>query len=98
MQFMIWVKQLRKEKDWSGIKKKGKKPHEGPTRRIQKTEKKIKELKIKIERKKEEDWKEINSKKEILQKLKRWADKQLNRNEEIIYVKEKRLINEDIVA
>ena len=44
----------RKGLKWNQ-KRKEKKTHEGPTRRIQKIEKKIKELKVKIKRKKEED-------------------------------------------
>ena len=36
-------------------------------------------------------WKSPKKEKEILQKLKKWADQKLNRNEELICVKEKAL-------
>ena len=78
-------------------KRKESKNQEGPNRRIRKLEKQIKELRKilawtsneihgrKIKRK------STKKKKEIPQKLKKWADQQLNRNEELICVKEKAL-------
>ena len=80
--------------------KKGKKikNQEGsPNRRIRKLEKQIKELRQilawtsnEIHRRKIKS-KSTKKEKEILQKLKKWADQQLNRNEELICVKEKAL-------
>ena len=76
--------------------KKGKKikNQEGsPNRRIRKLEKQIKELRQilawtsnEIHRRKIKR-KSRKKKKEIMQKLKKWADRQLNRNEELIFVK-----------
>ena len=79
-------------------KRKENKNQEGsPNRRIRKLEKQIKELRQilawtsnEIHRRKVK-WKSTKKEKEILQKLKKWADQQLNRNEELICVKEKAL-------
>ena len=38
-------------------------------------------------------WKSTKKEKEILQKLKKWVDQKLNRNEQLICVKEKALCN-----
>ena len=74
-------------------KNKKNKNQEGPNRRIQKLEKQIKELRQilawtsnEIHRRKIKR-KSRKKKKEIMQKLKKWADRQLNRNEELIFVK-----------
>ena len=76
-------------------KEKKKKNQERPNRRIQKLEKQVKELRqiptwtsnkthrSKIKRE------SIKKEKEILQKLKEWADQELNRNGELICVKVK---------
>ena len=77
-------------------KRKENKNQEGsPNRRIRKLEKQIKELRQilawtsnEIHRRKVK-WKSTKKEKEILQKLKKWADQLLNRNEELICVKEK---------
>ena len=68
-------------------KRKEKKNQKGPNRRIQKLEKQIKEMKQilawtsnKINRRKIKR-ESAKKEKEILQKLKKWADQQLNRNE-----------------
>ena len=75
------------------VKRKGNKNHEGSNRRIQKLEKHIKELRqilgwtsneIHVSKFKR---KSTKKKKRILQKLKKWTDQQLNRNEELICVK-----------
>ena len=79
-------------------KRKENKNQEGsPNRRIRKLEKQIKELRQilawtsnEIHRRKIKR-KSTKKEKEILQKLKKWADQQLNRNEELICVKEKAL-------
>ena len=83
----------RKELKKNMVKRKGNKNQEGPNRRIQKIEKHIKELRqilgwtsneihmSKFKRK------STKKKKRILQKLKKWTDQQLNRNEELICVK-----------
>ena len=79
-----------------GVKRKEKrkenKNQEEPNR-IQKLKKQIKELRQilawtsnEIHRRKIKR-KSRKKKKEILQKLKKWADQQLNRNEELIFVK-----------
>ena len=79
-----------------GVKRKEKrkenKNQEEPNR-IQKLEKQIKELRQilawtsnEIHRRKIKR-KSRKKKKEIMQKLKKWADRQLNRNEELIFVK-----------
>ena len=74
-------------------KRKENKNQEGPNRRIRKLEKQIKELRQilawtsnEIHRRKIKR-KSRKKKKEIMQKLKKWADRQLNRNEELIFVK-----------
>ena len=77
-------------------KRKENKSQEGPpNRRIRKLEKQIKELRQilawtsnEIHRRKIKR-KSTKKEKEILQKLKKWADQQLNRNEELICVNEK---------
>ena len=76
-------------------KRKENKNQEGLNIRIQKPEKQIKELRQilawisnEIHRRKIKR-KSTKKEKEILQKLKKWADQQLNRNEELIRVKEK---------
>ena len=76
-------------------KNKENKNQEGPNRRIRKLKKQIKELRKilawisnKIHRRKIKK-KSTKKEKEILQKLKKWADRQLNRNEELIFVNEK---------
>ena len=75
------------------LKRKGNKNHKGPNKRIQKLEKHIKELRqilgwtsneIHVSKFKR---KSTKKKKRILQKLKKWTDQQLNRNEELICVK-----------
>ena len=73
------------------------KNQERPNRRIRKLEKQIKELRQilawtsnEIHRRKIKR-KSTKKEKEILQKLKKWADLQLSRNEELICVKEKAL-------
>ena len=78
-------------------KRKENKNQEGPNRRIRKLKKQIKELRQilawtsnEIHRRKIKR-KSTKKEKEILQKLKKWADQQLNRNEELICVKEKAL-------
>ena len=79
-----------------GVKRKEKrkenKNQEEPNR-IQKLKKQIKELRQilawtsnEIHRRKIKR-KSRKKKKEIMQKLKKWADRQLNRNEELIFVK-----------
>ena len=78
-------------------KRKENKNREEPSRRIRKLQKQIKELRQilawtseEINRRKIKR-KSTKNEKEILQKLRKWADQQLNRNEELICVKEKAL-------
>ena len=79
-------------------KRKGKKNNlDGPNRRIRKLEKHIKELRQilawtsnEIHRQRVKR-KSTKKEREIFQKLKEWANQQLNRNEDLIYVKEKAL-------
>ena len=78
-------------------KRKANKNQEGPNRRIRKLEKQIKELRQilvwtsnEIHRRKIRR-KSTKKEKEIQQKLQKWADQQLNRNEELICVREEAL-------
>ena len=85
-----------------GLKRKEKRKNkknnqEGPNRRIRKLEKQIKEVRQilawtsnEIYRRKVKR-RSTKKEKEILQKLKEWAHQQLNRNEDLIYMKEKAL-------
>ena len=79
-------------------KRKEKKHQEGPNRRIRRLEKQIKELRHILAwtsneiHRREIKRKSTKKKKKILQKLKKNSkDQQLNRNDELIYVKEKAL-------
>ena len=78
-------------------KRKEHKNQEEPNRRIRKLEKQIKELRQMLAwtsneiHKREIKRKLTKKEKEVLQKLKKWADQQLSKNEELICVKEKAL-------